>query len=316
MAVTVGNWSEFEELIAALHVETTPGAVVKHNQRVMGRSGRRRQLDITITAQVGLYTVLIVIECKRYTRPVGIEKVEAFVTKLRDVGASQGVMVGVAGFDEGAQAVAEQYGVTLLSYREMREADWRGIAQPESWLALLALRMEDVTAYGMNQEQTCILLTAMMVFHDAAGVKVSTAGEVVEQAAEALLAMREALVPGPFDIEAELVQPVYIGAGDNRCQVERVVLRGMLRAREYMVNVRLASGHVIERANSGNTIYRQATSEGFDWSKVTKTQAGRELSPEEFASRKHDKHTVSLGAMPPDARNIRIRFSTSTARSE
>jgi hypothetical protein len=49
---------------------------------------------------------------------VGIEKVEAFVTKLRDVGASQGVMVSNTGFDAGAKAIAKDNLVTLLSYRQ------------------------------------------------------------------------------------------------------------------------------------------------------------------------------------------------------
>src|SRR5215213_6471237 len=110
------KWEEFETLIAELQAQTAPNADVQHNQRVKGRSGRFRQLDITLSQKVGLYPVFIVIECKHYRRRVGIEKVEAFVTKLRDVGASHGVMISNTGFDEGAKSIAKDNLVTLLSY--------------------------------------------------------------------------------------------------------------------------------------------------------------------------------------------------------
>jgi hypothetical protein len=38
---------------------------------------------------------------------VGIEKVEAFASKLRDVSAHQGIIISVKGFDAGARAAAK-----------------------------------------------------------------------------------------------------------------------------------------------------------------------------------------------------------------
>jgi restriction endonuclease Mrr len=113
----LAKWKEFESLIAALQKQTAGDATVLHNQRVKGRSGGMRQIDIMISQQVGLYPVSIAIECKRHRRPLGIDKVEAFVTKLRDVSASHGVMVSNTGFDAGAKAIAKGNLVTLLSYR-------------------------------------------------------------------------------------------------------------------------------------------------------------------------------------------------------
>src|SRR5436309_728 len=84
---SLSEWKDFELLLAELQQQTAPDAHVQHNQRIKGRSGRVRQLDITISQNVGLYPVLVVIECKRHKRRVGMDKVESFVTKLRDVGA-------------------------------------------------------------------------------------------------------------------------------------------------------------------------------------------------------------------------------------
>ena len=102
----LAKWKEFESLIAALQKQTAGDATVLHNQRVKGRSGRMRQIDILISQKVGLYPVFIAIECKRHRRPVGIDKEEAFVTKLRDVSASQGVMISNTGFDAGLSRCA------------------------------------------------------------------------------------------------------------------------------------------------------------------------------------------------------------------
>src|SRR5262245_2897849 len=99
-------WSEFEELIKCLHEQLAPGGTVRRNDRILGRSGRQRDLDVTIEQSVGLAPILVVVECKQWKRPIEIDKVEAFVTKVRDVRASKGVMISPSGFQEGAKSVA------------------------------------------------------------------------------------------------------------------------------------------------------------------------------------------------------------------
>jgi len=91
--VTTTPWRDFEQLVTKIHEKLAPGATVAHNQFLVGRSGRRRQVDILISQTIGLYQTRIAIECKRYTRPVSVDKVEAFATKLTDWGVDQGVMV-------------------------------------------------------------------------------------------------------------------------------------------------------------------------------------------------------------------------------
>ena len=118
------SWREFERQVATIHAKSCKGAVVQHNRHVIGKAGRCRQLDVSIEQPAGPYRMLIVVECKRTRRPVEIGEVEAFVTKLKDVSASRGVMVAPAGFDAGAQAAAAEHGIQLLSYREASKTDW------------------------------------------------------------------------------------------------------------------------------------------------------------------------------------------------
>ena len=52
------------------------------------------------------HTVMLVAECKRYTKRVGIGLVDELVGKLLDVGASAGIMYAFAGYSSGAQTRA------------------------------------------------------------------------------------------------------------------------------------------------------------------------------------------------------------------
>src|SRR5687767_13259383 len=95
------DWKDFEQLISQIQTETAGDATVTRNEKVVGRSGRVRQLDVVLRRKVGLHSVRIVLECKRQSRPVGIAQVEAFVTKLHDVDGSEGIIVSSSGFSDG-----------------------------------------------------------------------------------------------------------------------------------------------------------------------------------------------------------------------
>src|SRR5690349_25084321 len=129
-------WREFELLIKRIHDELEPRGVVRHNHKIRGRSGRKRQIDVSITRTIGLTKVLVAIECKRWKRPVGIERVEAFASKLRDVGASDGVIISPSGFQEGARSSAMDNRITLLTYRDARDADWKRLLGEKAWAPL------------------------------------------------------------------------------------------------------------------------------------------------------------------------------------
>lgn len=102
-------WEQFERLVAAIHTALDPNAKVTWNDTINGR-----QFDVTIRFKKGLYDYLTVIECKDFESAVGVEKVEAFITKARDAGAHQAVMASSSGFQRGAREVASRHHVTLV----------------------------------------------------------------------------------------------------------------------------------------------------------------------------------------------------------
>ena len=134
------DWKILEEVVAKIQRYLLPDADVRHNHRVKGKSGRRRQLDVTVSYKIAGVPIFVVFECKRRNkRPVPMEEVEKFAGTLRDVremqvGATVGVMVSRTGFDAGAKAIARQEQVALRNYRETDETDWAKLIAKGAWL--------------------------------------------------------------------------------------------------------------------------------------------------------------------------------------
>jgi hypothetical protein len=149
---TILKCENLEKIIADIHREFAPDAIVQHNIKLLGRSGRKRQVDVLIRGSIGIYPLRVAVECKNYNKRVGnkrvgIEKVEAFITKLKDIDANIGVMISSSGYDDGAKAQANNHNVILLNMREAEEADWKDVFSDEHWMHLFIFEVVEVKAY-------------------------------------------------------------------------------------------------------------------------------------------------------------------------
>lgn len=118
------KWKQFEKIVAGIHILQSEGAEVKFDDHIMGkRSGRNRQIDVSIRFKQAYYDYLTIIECKDYGSRVPMEKVEAFHTKMKDVGAMHGIIVSPHGFQEGAITTARFYDIELFTLAEVK-SDW------------------------------------------------------------------------------------------------------------------------------------------------------------------------------------------------
>jgi hypothetical protein len=106
------SWLTYQRQVAELlRLRVGPDATVEHDVKLMGRSGRQRQIDVLIRYRIG--TALngtVVADAKRHRRKISIDRVEAFAGLVQDVKAHHGVLVASAGFQEGAIERAEEYG--------------------------------------------------------------------------------------------------------------------------------------------------------------------------------------------------------------
>ncbi len=117
---------EFELLVARIQQQLAPDAEVHHDVKIEGRAtGRKRQVDVLVTQQVGQYEIRIVIECKDQARPVDVKGVEAFYGLLGDVGGQKGVLVCPSGFTRTAKARAEGLQIDLYSPVDTEPHKWQ-----------------------------------------------------------------------------------------------------------------------------------------------------------------------------------------------
>lgn len=118
------KWKGFEKILYAIHDLKREGVEVKFDDSIVGRrTGRPRQIDVSLRFKQGYYNYFVVIECKDHNKRISIEKLEAFRTKIEDVGAHKGVMVSQKGFQEGAVKVAESYNIDIFTLTE-EKTDW------------------------------------------------------------------------------------------------------------------------------------------------------------------------------------------------
>ena len=107
------KWKYFERVVAAIHHAESKGATVIWNDIIQGR-----QFDVTVRFKFGLHDYLTVIECKNYSKKIAVEKIDALVTKARDVNADKAIVVSSSGFQSGCFDVAKRHGIKLLTLNE------------------------------------------------------------------------------------------------------------------------------------------------------------------------------------------------------
>lgn len=90
---------------------------VKHNVKLMGKSGQQHQIDVYWEYQIGGVKHKVIIECKNYNATVPIGKVRDFYGLLADLTNVSGIMVTKMGYQAGAKAYASYYGINLKELR-------------------------------------------------------------------------------------------------------------------------------------------------------------------------------------------------------
>lgn len=287
------DWRDFEKLVARIQEQLAPSSNVRHNEKMRGASGRLRQLDVTIRQSIGLCRVLIVIECRKHKRPVGIEKVEAFVSKLRDIGSNQGVMISSSGFDAGARAIAKQNVIRLLTYREAQAIDWQELLSEKNWMRMIFSRSEQISVKAVLEDRVEVDLDGARKFFDSAGAEVMTVAGFLEDFEKT---SRPAMRIGSFCWHVKFDSYLSLEMSNELKRIVTLVVSGVRRSFEYAINVNLADGHVLDDALQEKEIYKELVSEGFNWRTLVESQVGLELTPEDEKTRLRDPQfkTISL----------------------
>jgi hypothetical protein len=102
------KWLTYElDVTREIH-RLEPLATVTHNASLTGsRSGVQRQIDVLAERTIFDVRARVIVECKRYSKKLGIGKVDEFVGKLLDTGGDMGILYAFSGVTPGAQARAD-----------------------------------------------------------------------------------------------------------------------------------------------------------------------------------------------------------------
>lgn len=107
-----------------LNIEDRETITVEQNKILHDRMGNKRQFDVYWEFRVGGHLYKNVIECKDYSSPISIDKIDAFVSKISDIPGLRGIFATTVGYQQGAKNKAEYNNIGLFTIREPQNNDW------------------------------------------------------------------------------------------------------------------------------------------------------------------------------------------------
>lgn len=111
-------------IIKAELITTQRNIEVELNKKIKDNCGIEREFDIYWEYELGGITNKTIIECKDYSKPVSVDKIDALIGKTRDIPDLKAVFATKKGYQSGAKKKAEQNKIDLLVVREQKDSDW------------------------------------------------------------------------------------------------------------------------------------------------------------------------------------------------
>jgi hypothetical protein len=125
----------FEELVSDVARELSPNAEIIHDFKLPDRvTGDPRQIDVLIRAQAAFVPVVVAMECRDHARPLDVNAVEGFKSKIEDVRADKGIMLCPGGFTKNARKKAEHYGIDLYKVIDTDDHKWASVVSSSMML--------------------------------------------------------------------------------------------------------------------------------------------------------------------------------------
>jgi len=121
------NGRDLQTLVHAMEnsLRINPKVKIESPKRLIDKdTGRLREHDVVLTFIEGHHELLIALECRDRSRPVGVPEVEAFWAKCQRTGINSGIIVSSKGFAKSAIAKAGGYNVGCLTLDEVARFDW------------------------------------------------------------------------------------------------------------------------------------------------------------------------------------------------
>lgn len=115
------EWQQFEQLVARIEADAAPlGLTIKSPDRIRCKlTGRMREVDASIRAQVGTTSILVTIECRKRGKRQDVTWIEQLAAKKFAIGADRTIAVSASGFSADAEATARLHNIDLRRLRDV-----------------------------------------------------------------------------------------------------------------------------------------------------------------------------------------------------
>ena len=128
------NASEYATFVSSLYLAVKNAETITKNFRTIrfvknkkltNSYGVERELDIYWEYQLDDVTYKTAIECKNYATRLSIDRIDALVTKMRDIEVEIAPILATrTGYQSGAESAAKYHNIELLTAREQDMSDW------------------------------------------------------------------------------------------------------------------------------------------------------------------------------------------------
>ena len=229
---------------------------MQHDERVIGRSGALRKLDVSIRYRLGADPILIVADCKHHSKDaVDRKEVAGFAEQLEDVRASMGIMVSISGYDSGARYVADKNPIRIIlkTYREAEQTDWENLVGQGAWFNFnhIDFNLGNVRMILADGEKLMGVPPSLILY--------SSDGSFYQESEGRPRTFFDLFVdvwnqsPRPRDVgpnvymEFDQIQPPLFVPSDTGklARVDVLILEGSVVPKRYVANIPIAGGRVL-----------------------------------------------------------------------
>ncbi len=123
--------TEYERFVYEKFRRLFADSEVRLNDKILGKdSGLEREIDISISTNIGLDRLLYIVQCKdRAKRPADIVILGEFSSVIKDVGAAKGFLICTSGFAKSNHRYALTLGIELLTVEDIKSTKWKADIQ-------------------------------------------------------------------------------------------------------------------------------------------------------------------------------------------
>lgn len=123
------DWQIYEERIFEKLNKSFPDSSILKNQKIIGKySKRSRQIDILVRQELIGREIIIVIDCKKFSKKIDVKTVESFIGFSEDVGAHIGIMITNVGYSKSAEQRAKNHHkdiqLDIVEYENFEDYDF------------------------------------------------------------------------------------------------------------------------------------------------------------------------------------------------